>query len=465
MEITNNIIILGDLNEDLLNPNFRKLKDVLIINSLHNIITEPTRLNALLDPIIIPTNMHFFDSGVLPNPPEVTDHCATYICLSFPYDLKPVLERTVYLYNKADFALMSGKISSYNWEVLNNGSVDEACDNFTNTFLEIVNACIPYRKVLIRPDDKPWFNNEIRKLCRKRDRLKTSALKTGNLSILNKYKHIRNKINNMKKHAKQIFFNTLEINLSSLQTNDKRGFWRLIRHFVKGNDCSANIPPLSVISPTGESSFFITDQEKAECLNDYFASVSSVNYEFIRKTENTLSQIIITESEIEEIIRTLNSNKASGPDSISHKMLKGVAKPISKPLALLFNRSITESCFPNSWKVANVTPIFKKGKKNSASNYRPISLLSCCGKLFERVVFKHMYNFFLDNNLLYKYQSGFLPNHSTTFQLVDIFHHICQTFDNRQFSCMVFCDISKAFDRVWHKGLLFKLKTVLNEIY
>ena len=58
------------------------------------------------------------------------------------------------------------------------------------------------------------------------------------------------------------------------------------------------------------------------------------------------------------------------------------------------------------------------------------------------------------------YQSGFLPNHSTTFQLIDIYHHICQTFDNNQFSCMVFCDVSKAFDRVWHKEIIFKLKQV-----
>ena len=68
-----------------------------------------------------------------------------------------------------------------------------------------------------------------------------------------------------------------------------------------------------------------------------------------------------------------------------------------------------------------------------------------------------MYNFLLDNNLLYKYQSGFLPHHSTVFHLIDIFHNICQAFDD-MFSCFVFCDMSKAFDRVWHKGLLFELR-------
>ena len=80
------------------------------------------------------------------------------------------------------------------------------------------------------------------------------------------------------------------------------------------------------------------------------------------------------------------------------------------------------------------------------------------GKLHERIVFKNMYNYLIDNNLLYKYQSGFLPYHSTVFQLIDIFHHICQAFDDSIFSCIVFCDVSNAFDRVSHECLLFKLR-------
>ena len=69
-----------------------------------------------------------------------------------------------------------------------------------------------------------------------------------------------------------------------------------------------------------------------------------------------------------------------------------------------------------------------------------------------------MYNFLVANDLLYKNQSGFLPKHSTTYQLVDIYHPICQAIDHGQLFCIVFCDISKAFDRIWHKGILFKLK-------
>ena len=213
------------------------------------------------------------------------------------------------------------------------------------------------------------------------------------------------------------------------------------------------------MSPNGETSASISDLEKAECFNNFFffASISSVNEElaflhpFTKKTNNNLSQITIFESEIKDLIRCLNPKKASGPDSINHRMFTGVADQVSKPLAILFNRSLSEGVFPNLWKMANVILIYKKGDKSSVTNYKPVSLLSCCGKLLERIIFKHMYNFFLENNLLYKYQSGFLPKHSTTFQLVDIYHHICQSFDSKQFACMVFCDISKAFDRVWHK--------------
>ena len=103
-------------------------------------------------------------------------------------------------------------------------------------------------------------------------------------------------------------------------------------------------------------------------------------------------------------------------------------------------------------------PLYKKGDKTYPVNYRPISLLSNIGKSMERVMFKHLHNHLNGNNLIYKYQAGFLLGHSTTYRLLDIHFHICQAFENKQHACTVFCDISKASDRVWHRGLLFKLK-------
>ena len=138
-------------------------------------------------------------------------------------------------------------------------------------------------------------------------------------------------------------------------------------------------------------------------------------------------------------------------------MLKAVSKEIAVPLSILFNRSFREGKFGEIYKYSNVI-LPKKGDNSDPSTFRPVSLLCNVGKLQERIAFKYIFNFLHENDLLDKYQSGFLPNHSTTFQLFDIYHHICQTFNNNQYSCMVFLDVSKAFDRVWHKGLIFKLE-------
>ena len=74
----------------------------------------------------------------------------------------------------------------------------------------------------------------------------------------------------------------------------------------------------------------------------------------------------------------------------------------------------------------------------------------CVGKVFERVVFKYIFKFLLDNSLIYKYQSGFMHGHSTVHQLLEIYHNICLSLENHEVICTVFCDISKAFDQVWH---------------
>lgn len=117
------------------------------------------------------------------------------------------------------------------------------------------------------------------------------------------------------------------------------------------------------------------------------------------------------------------------------------------------------NCIEELWKIAHVLPLYKKGDSSQMSNYRPVSLLSCVSKIMERIIFKHVYNYFYDNNLFYKYQAGFLPGHSTVYQLIETYDHILKAIDQGQSCCMIFCDLSKAFDRVWHKGLLFKLHT------
>ena len=103
------------------------------------------------------------------------------------------------------------------------------------------------------------------------------------------------------------------------------------------------------------------------------------------ETTERISSFDISKDEITKIIRSLDPNKTHGHDEISIRMLKLCASSISKPLFLLFKHSLESECFPNEWKKANIVPIHKKGDKQLIQNYRPISLLPICGKIFEKL--------------------------------------------------------------------------------
>ena len=138
--------------------------------------------------------------------------------------------------------------------------------------------------------------------------------------------------------------------------------------------------------------------------------------------------------------------------------MKELSHELSSPLCSLFNKSLSLGIFPSPYKDANVTPVHKKGDLSLVSNYRPISLLNSVAKLFEKLVFKYLYNHLQDNNMLSSLQSGFIPGDSTVNQLVYLYHIFTEALDAGKEVRTVFCDISKAFDRVWHEGLIYKLK-------
>ena len=130
------------------------------------------------------------------------------------------------------------------------------------------------------------------------------------------------------------------------------------------------------------------------------------------------------------------------------------------PLKLIFESCKAQAIFPKIWKQAHVVPIHKKNCKNSKKNYRPISLLPIFGKIFEKLIFDSLYQHLETFGLLNPNQSGFRPEGSTINQLLSIVNSIFTAFDcNPPLDVRsVYLDISKAFDRVWHEGLIFKLR-------
>ena len=130
------------------------------------------------------------------------------------------------------------------------------------------------------------------------------------------------------------------------------------------------------------------------------------------------------------------------------------------PLRIIFGNILSTDTYPDIWKFANVTPILKKGDKQLIENYRPISLLPLCGKILEKMIFNNLYKHLTTHHLITKNQSGFRPGDSTTNQLIDLVDEIHQAFDSTKSLEVraVFLDISKAFDKVWHDGLIFKMR-------
>ena len=171
-----------------------------------------------------------------------------------------------------------------------------------------------------------------------------------------------------------------------------------------------------------------------------------------------LPRIWKTAKDIEKIIQNIDSNKAHRHDMISMGMLKICGKSIIKPLLKIYKKCLEKGRFPNEWKKANVVPVHKKNDKQLLKNYRPISLLPICGKVLERLLYNSMFEFFIQNDLITPNQSGFKIGDSCINQLISITHEIYKSFDDGYEVRGVFLDISKAFDKVWHQGLHFKLR-------
>ena len=139
-------------------------------------------------------------------------------------------------------------------------------------------------------------------------------------------------------------------------------------------------------------------------------------------------------------------------------MLKTCGNSLCRPLELIFNDCLVNGIFLSVWKKSNIAPVHKKNDKQRLNNYRPISVLPICSKIFKRLIFHEMFGFFIENNLISQHQSGFKPGDSCINQLLSITHEIYQLLDEAFDVRSVFLDISKAFDKVWHDGIIFKLK-------
>ena len=228
--------------------------------------------------------------------------------------------------------------------------------------------------------------------------------------------------------AKQNYFLKAGNTLASPWTSSKT-YWTLINTVL-------NKGKIPMIPPLYENELVVTDfAEKAQIFNEYFilqCTTINTGSDIPQDTPVTtplISDFIISDEKILNIIRLLNPNKAHGWDEISMRKIKVSDIALVLPPRILFANCVRRGLFPAIWKYANIVPVHKKNEKNLKEKYRTISLLPIFGRILEKLMYDSPYSHLVSHELLIPNQSGFRPGDSTINQLLQITHTIFKALD------------------------------------
>lgn len=222
-----------------------------------------------------------------------------------------------------------------------------------------------------------------------------------------------------------------------------------------------------------------TDKEKAdsyaEYLSDVFAPYPADTRDDIEQdvdqTLNDQDQMAPSAThfifqEIKTIMKEINPKKTPGFDLISGKVLQELPKIGIKAIQQIYNAILRLCYFPKQWKISQIIMILKPGKNpQDLTLYRPISLLPSLSKVYEKLLLKRLQPIIDDKKLIPQHQFGFCTKHVTIEQIHRVMKQISEDFERKHYCSAAFIDISQAFDKVWHKGLCYKLKSMLPSQY
>ena len=246
---------------------------------------------------------------------------------------------------------------------------------------------------------------------------------------------------------KTAYCNAVNSILNNSSISAKKKFRILIK--LMKNEKISNTPPLV------ENEITINDPfEKSNLFNNFFASKSTVkNYKDpapnLVPLENipTLRNINTSPIEVAKLIRNIKKSHLSHC-GISGMFISLISTPISFSMSRLFNNLFEIGHFPDIWKIAHITAIYKKsGSKSCKTNYRPISLLPTLSKIFESVLHDRLLKHCIENNIITEKQAAYLKGDSTVSQLLYIVHNIKENWTHKRITQGLFLDVSSAFDK------------------
>lgn len=282
----------------------------------------------------------------------------------------------------------------------------------------------------------------------------------------------KTKLNNatqqLKREIQQIKNESISIYLSNLtyDSNTDYSLWKAAKQLKRPVIQS---PPIKL----EDGSWAKNNKQKAERFAEHLEKIfqpnegqeEQIDWEEINLQEEEIA--LVTPKEVAaEIKNNINSKKAPGFDLITGEVLKQLPKKAIVKLTNLINAVFRLQYVPRLWKMAEVIMIPKPGKPPyKASSYRPISLLPVVSKLFEKLLLKRLKPLIEEKELIPTHQFGFRNNHSTIDQVHRITNIIEKSLEEKKVCSTIFLDVAQAFDKVWHKGLIHKLRAFLPKQY
>ena len=336
-------------------------------------------------------------------------------------------------------------------------SVNYIWVSFKSEVLAAIERFIP-SKMIKTKYSLPWIDNTIKCLIRKREKLYFRARKSSSLDIKNHYKrfraHVQKTIRDAYwKHISNIFsFETNNPDPDCPRKNEKvKKFWSFVKSLKK-------------------DAFGITSlrENKANICNKQFESAFTREFDFEIPCKGAspftpMGEITVDPKGVLKLLNGLNIHKAPGPDGLSARVLKECSSEIAPILTLIYSESLAQGIVPDVWRQANVAPVFKKGEKHNAANYRPVSLTSICCKTLEHIIVSNINKHLAFESILADCQHGFRSQRSCETQLVQFYHDLVSNVDralnrDQKQTDVIIMDFAKAFDKVPHMRLLNKLE-------
>ena len=358
-------------------------------------------------------------------------------------------------FDRADFGIIKTNINSVNWEECLFGLDTE---NSVKMFYSIIKNII-IQNVPTYPNFKcrfpSWFGLGTIRVVREKNKMHRKWKRYKNDLDYLTFKLLRGRSKYLINVDYQSYIGRIEDSI----LNDSKQIWNFVKSKRGGSGCISALQD----SVTKET---ITDgRQICETFSAYFNSVytqNNVNYNQNYNNssvscQNNIPNYYIPVSTIIKKIKEL-PNKAAGIDGIPTIFIKNCVYEISKPLYIIFNRSLNEGCFPRMWSSALIVPIFKSGNKFLVENYRPISKLCIIAKLFESIVCDYLY---LDcKNVINPEQHGFMKKRSVDSNLFIYSQYLLDAMDAGLQVDAIYTDFSKAFDKIDHNILKNKLAGV-----